>query len=246
MKFMGDVAAFKARAVGIHLLISGGILAATILWFLYVWFPGVSYWLEGGWQGTKIMAAVDLVLGPVISLVIFHPKKSRNATIFDVVIVATIQASALIAGIYSISTQRIYGYSLDREAKAFVALRAEDFEEQDESPSDLLNIGPDYPVFVFTREPETVDEKNGARIFDVASGMPESKLYFLWDPLSDHIRDLPQFASNPSYLVSGFSSKSIELNSNLIWIRLDARFGVGAFGFNQEGQLVEQVDLSRF
>lgn len=242
-----EVIIFKLRAVGIHLIISGGILAVTVAWFWFVWFPGIAFQIEGGWDGTKIMAAVDLVLGPVISLVIFHPLKSRRAIVFDVVIVATIQASALVAGIYSISTQRPLAFSLDYENNRFVTIRAEDFVEQDDEPEALLKFGDRFPVWTAPKVSRTSEEKNSVRVFEALAGLSAAHLYFLLQPLDDARFKIPEAASTPETLESGYSNNSSgQLNPNLIWVRLDGRYGVGAYGFDNNGTLVDQAVLSRF
>lgn len=91
------------QAFAIHLGLSGIIFLALLAIFFFVWYPGALIHL-GGWQGIKIVAAVDLVLGPVLTLIVFNPiKKSLK---MDLSIIAIIQATCLSYGVWVVEQQR--------------------------------------------------------------------------------------------------------------------------------------------
>lgn len=65
----------RFQAFGIHLLISFILflfLAAIIKFF---WYPGLLFETEGGWEGIKLIAGVDLVIGPLLTLIVYNIKK---------------------------------------------------------------------------------------------------------------------------------------------------------------------------
>lgn len=84
---------------GISLIIFVALLAIII----FVWYPGVFIHM-GGWQGIKIVAAVDLILGPFLTLIIFNPTKKSLP--IDLSIIALIQLSCLGYGVWTIEQQR--------------------------------------------------------------------------------------------------------------------------------------------
>ncbi len=91
------------QAFSIHLTISA-ILFLIILSIIYfVWYPGI-FIQAGGWHGIKIIAAVDLVLGPVLTLIIYN--KAKKSIKFDLSIIAALQVGSLIAGLIITERER--------------------------------------------------------------------------------------------------------------------------------------------
>ena len=84
---------------GISLIIFVALLAIITL----IWYPSVFIHM-GGWQGIKIVAAVDLILGPFLTLIIFNPTKKSLP--IDLSIIALIQLSCLGYGVWTIEQQR--------------------------------------------------------------------------------------------------------------------------------------------
>lgn len=85
----------RYKAFGIHLLISAGVLVFLVGVIALIWYPGELIEL-GGWQGIKIVAGVDLVLGPLLTLIVFDAAKKELKR--DLLIIALIQISALCYG----------------------------------------------------------------------------------------------------------------------------------------------------
>lgn len=89
-----------------HILLSGLILLTLLAFMLYAWFPGKSFLYDGGLQGLKILLPVDLVLGPVLTLIIFNPKKSLSAISTDLTVIFSIQLLALGWGLFQVHKAR--------------------------------------------------------------------------------------------------------------------------------------------
>ncbi len=96
----------KLRAASIHM----GISATIFLVFLYLivveWYPPPYFSTDGGWQGVQIMVLVDIVLGPMLTFIIFNPRKSRKEIMLDLSIIAVLQLGALAWGAYTVYNQR--------------------------------------------------------------------------------------------------------------------------------------------
>ncbi len=89
-----------------HLLFSlliFGVLAAVVF---CIWFPGPFIKISGGWSLLLLIFAVDVVCGPLLTLLLLYPGKSPQAMRIDIVLIFFIQASALIYGIHSLSQAR--------------------------------------------------------------------------------------------------------------------------------------------
>lgn len=86
-----------------HLLLSVFIFSCLIGAALFFWYPG-DLIHAGGYQGIKIIAGVDLVLGPLLTLLLFSPQK--KGLYLDLSIIAIIQVSALCYGVYALSKEK--------------------------------------------------------------------------------------------------------------------------------------------
>lgn len=92
------------RASAIHLGISAVIGLAVLALLLLVWFPGVYFEIMGASHLILVMLGVDIVLGPLITLIIFNPKKKSLP--FDLAVIALLQVSALAYGMYTMALAR--------------------------------------------------------------------------------------------------------------------------------------------
>ncbi len=88
----------RLKAFLIHLGLSLIIFLSLLYVIVYYWYPAPFFSTDGGWQGLRIIATVDIVLGPVLTLVIFNPKKPQNKIRFDLTVIGIIQFGALVSG----------------------------------------------------------------------------------------------------------------------------------------------------
>lgn len=95
-----------------HLAISFIIFLILLAIIVFAWFPGPLIHV-GGWQGIKIVAGIDLVLGPLLTLIVFNPNKKSLR--MDLSIIALFQVSALCYGSWIIHNERPYIISLSHE-----------------------------------------------------------------------------------------------------------------------------------
>ena len=61
----------RISAFLVHLGISFAIFLALAYLVVFIWYPDFFFSTDGGWQGIRIIALVDLVLGPVLTLCVF-------------------------------------------------------------------------------------------------------------------------------------------------------------------------------
>jgi len=84
------------HAAGIHLLISASIATVAISIILGVWFPGPLFEAAGGLGLLYLLVGVDVVLGPLLTLIVF--KSGKPGMKFDLAVIGTVQLAALIYG----------------------------------------------------------------------------------------------------------------------------------------------------
>jgi hypothetical protein len=95
----------RFQAAGIHFGISFGIFLICLALVFTVWYPGILSQVDDGWhRALLLIAGVDLVLGPLLTLIIFNPAKKSLK--FDLSVIVIIQLAALVAGLYTVHTTR--------------------------------------------------------------------------------------------------------------------------------------------
>jgi hypothetical protein len=115
------------KASGIHLLLSAVIGGAVVLFMLTVWYPWPLFEAAGGSHLIFVLLAVDITLGPLITLVIF--KTGKKGLKFDLTVIALLQLTALAYGLHTVYLARpVYlTFTIDR----FDLVTAKDLDPQD-------------------------------------------------------------------------------------------------------------------
>lgn len=92
------------QAFLLHFAASLVVFCALVAIMVFYWFPGQLFFMEGGWDGLKIIAPIDLVLGPALTLAFYRPWK-KNVR-FDMAVIVAVQVAALSYGVYAAYGQR--------------------------------------------------------------------------------------------------------------------------------------------
>jgi hypothetical protein len=102
---------FRFRAFALHLL--GSLLALSlILGSLYLgWYRWPGWYLADVVRVVMVMTGVDLVVGPLLTLIIANPSKTRRDLTRDVGVIVAIQLFALIYGFVSLWNGRPLYYA---------------------------------------------------------------------------------------------------------------------------------------
>jgi len=179
----------RFKAFAIHLGISAGIACLVIAVMLLLWYAPPFFSALGGRHILLILLGVDVTLGPLITLLIFNPRKNRRALTFDLSVIAMLQAAAL-----------VYGMSVLFEARpVFVVYSKGSFDLVTAnllSKADLAKAKyPKYrslpvtgPIFVYTEMPADVKEHNEV-VFAAFAGkdLPQFPQYYM--PYSEHEKE---------------------------------------------------------
>jgi cytochrome bd-type quinol oxidase subunit 2 len=85
------------KASATHLILCIVIAISVLLLMLFAWFPPPYFSSQGGKDLLFLIFSVDVVLGPLITLIIYkHGKKGLK---FDLTVIVLLQISALAYGI---------------------------------------------------------------------------------------------------------------------------------------------------
>lgn len=92
------------HASGLHLLISAAIAAVVLTLMLALWYPPPLFEAMGGNDLALILIGVDVVIGPLLTWIIFKPGKWGLR--FDLTAIAVFQIAALLYGSHIIYLAR--------------------------------------------------------------------------------------------------------------------------------------------
>ncbi|MGD8783882.1 MAG: hypothetical protein PVG75_05570 [Thioalkalispiraceae bacterium] len=175
----------KLKAFATHLGISLVIFFAILAFIIYFWYPAPFFASDGGWQGIRIIAAVDLVLGPVLTLIVFKPGKPHLK--LDLTIIGLVQASALAWGIWVVHYERpiaaVYAEG------AFTTVTANDMKSRGLDKKELKKFGERTPVWIYSDLPESTDEMQQIRIRAAQSGRSVHLFTEYYVPIDKGIRN---------------------------------------------------------
>ena len=156
------------QAAQIHLGISA-MIAALVVWImLYLWYPEPYFRVSGGQTLLLLLIGVDVVIGPLLTLIVFDPRKKQLK--LDLAIIAALQLAAL-----------AYGAGIMFNARpvyvAFAGDRFELVEANAIAPSDQAQARPGFralpltgPQVVGTRLPIDPEERERLGIAAMMGG----------------------------------------------------------------------------
>lgn len=104
------------QAGGGHLAISAIVGLLVLAAMILVWYPPPYFQASGGNDLVLLMIAVDVTLGPVLTLAVFNPAKGLGKLRLDLAIIALMQIGALAYGVHVMFVARpaYLVYAVDR------------------------------------------------------------------------------------------------------------------------------------
>lgn len=186
----------RLAAFFVHLAISlviFGVLAALVV---YVWYPDFFFTADGGWQGLRIILAVDLVAGPLLTAVVY--KAGKPSLRMDLTLIALFQAACLAGGTWVVYQERPLAlvYSDGR----FFSMSTKDYTEAGVDPAVLARLPGPWPKRVAMAMPEDPHRESDLRAEAFRSGRPLRTWHDYYVPLTPDRLDIDAEAAAPAEL----------------------------------------------
>ena len=158
----------KTKASFFHFIISLLIISITFFILLSVWYPDPFFKTSGIVAILITIIAVDLVLGPALTFVVFQPKK--KTLLFDMSIIVVIQLSALVYGVYTVyQAHPLYiVYAIDR----FTPIYTNEIETEKIRYEELKKSKITGPTLAYLEKPTDPEEMSRVTM-EVLSGKPD-------------------------------------------------------------------------
>lgn len=167
------------KAAFFHFL--GSVLVAclaAVVVFLF-WYPHPYGQLSGGRKLFAILIGVDVVCGPLLTLVLFNPRKSRREFFVDMSLVVAVQLAALSYGLYTAYQAR--PLFLVHEVDRFRVIGMMDYGDADVSkelaalPEPLKPSLFSKPIVVGIRDAASSKERQDVMVESVFGGRDYSQ-----------------------------------------------------------------------
>lgn len=158
----------KFKALLIHLGISLLIFIPILYLILFHWYPQPLFSTDGGWKGVKIMAGVDLVLGPTLTFIVY--KAGKPGLKFDFTVIGIIQAAALSWGLWTVHNE--HPVALVFSEYFFTPVTAVQLQTYNYDLHKLEQFGTQKPVMIYLNLPTDVLEKQRLRARSLSTGKP--------------------------------------------------------------------------
>lgn len=178
---------FRLRLFLSHLFLSAGIVSALAAVVLLIWYPRPLFGLQGAPFILLMIVFVDVIIGPMLTLIVASPRKLRRELIRDLTIIGTVQLAALAYGAHSLFVARpaFVVFNTDR----FDVVVANELVEDPELPyrDSRFTTAPVLgPVWVAAHPPESAEKRTRMLFSTVTQGGPDIKdlpaLYEPWPP----------------------------------------------------------------
>lgn len=188
----------RLRAGGIHLAISALVAACVVALIFLVWYPAPLAETQGVSRLLLILIAVDVTVGPLITVLIFN--RNKKSLRFDLAVVGCCQLAFLAYGLHAIHTGRpaIIAYNVDR----FDVVQAQDVDR--DSLRRAMEAGkPGLPFWrprvVFARLPDDQRQRGDLLFQSVFGGSDLPQMAEWYEPYADgsdvvlkHLRPLAE------------------------------------------------------
>ncbi|MES2945714.1 MAG: pilus assembly protein [Pseudomonadota bacterium] len=158
------------RAAGIHFLCSLIVASFAAALVFGLWYPYPYTKLSGGRELFLLVVSVDVICGPILTLVLFNPKKPKNELLRDLGLVALIQLGALGYGLQTVWQVRPLFLVQEVDRFKVIARPAVDGVLLASLPAALQPGWTSGPITVAIREPKDGEERKTVMFESVAGG----------------------------------------------------------------------------
>lgn len=183
----------RLKVSGLHLSTSAGVLLLVLGAIYFGWYRWPGWYLTGVVRLLPIIVAVDLVLGPLMTLIIANPNKSSRQLARDIACIAVVQLVALSYGAVTLWKGRplYYTYSTgELTVTQRLDLQPQEIELARERNPEFVPHWYSLPRWAWAPLPKDPKASN-AILFAVLHGGPDVNarpVYF--KPWTQGLRDL--------------------------------------------------------
>ncbi|CAN5279906.1 fimb protein [soil metagenome] len=171
----------REKAGLVHLALSTTVAAVVAVLVFQLWYPGDYGSLSGGQDLFILVMLVDIIIGPLLTLVVFASTKSTRQLRFDLFVIGVFQCAALTYGLHVVYVARpvVMVFEVDR----FRVLTIGQIDQRDLQSASaefgILSLA--GPRVLGTRKPRAGAESNQA-LWKAVGGVDIAQRPSFWQP----------------------------------------------------------------
>ena len=205
----------RVHAAGWHLLVSATIAALAALLVFGLWYPGPYRLLSGGQGLFLLVVAVDVVLGPLLTFVVFDLSKGRPHLRRDLAVIGVLQLAALVYGLHTVCVVRPVATVFEADRFRVVTASEVYLPELPKALPAYQSLPLTGPRILATRRAEGGDERNEALFMALQYGVDVSQRPGFWRPYDEARAAALQRARPIEVLLRKYEGRAVELREAL-------------------------------
>lgn len=204
----------RLRASAIHLGLSLAVALLAALLVFGMWYPYPYRQISGGRDLFLLVVTVDVILGPLITLVVFNRAKPWSELRRDLALVALTQLAALSYGLWAVSVAR--PVHLVFEIDRFRVVHAIDIPTEllPKAPPGIEALPLTGPTLLSLRPFRDNQESMDATLAAL-QGVPLAARPDLWQPYASAVPQILQAAHPVTALKVRFANRAAEIDRTL-------------------------------
>jgi hypothetical protein len=176
-----------------RLAISAAIAAGLVTLMLELWYPRPYFAAMGGDMLILLLIGVDVVLGPLITLIVFDPKKKHLR--FDLAVIAALQVAALGYGCNVMFEARpVYNVFVIDRFETISANQVDEASLAKVTAAEFRTLPLTGPKFIAARPPDNAQRQADIVISAMDGGADLANLAELYVPYAEVRQDAARVA----------------------------------------------------
>lgn len=210
----------RARAAGLHLLVSLAMAALLAALVFELWYPGPYRLLSSGRDLFFLVMIVDVILGPLLTFAVFDARKGWPHLRRDLAVIGLIQMGALGYGVHTVMVAR--PIAMVFEVDRFRVLNSAQIRltELPLAPPEYRTLPLTGPWLLGTRRPHSGKESNDA-LFAAIDGVDIGQRPLFWQPYSESKAEVLAHSRPLSLLLAHYVARRAELGRRVHALGID-------------------------
>ena len=241
------------QAASIHLGLCAVLYVVLLYLILFYWYPQPYFAADGGWEGIRLITGVDLVLGPVLTLIVY--KLGKPGLRRDLVLIGILQTVAIIWGTSLVYEQRTA--MVTYADGSFFTLNYEQVQSAGGKAIDVAERSETIPPYAFVRLPAEARVRQKLRLQALSKGLPVHQLGDYYEPLgkSNYQDVLAQGLDMNKYtaksednrqIVDRFLARHGGTAKDYAFLILNARYQEPLLALRRtDGQVIDTLNIER-
>lgn len=211
----------RARAAGVHLLISAVVAALAAVLVFGFWYPGAYRLLAGGQSLFVLLMSVDVVLGPLLTFAVFNLKKGWPHLRRDLTIIGVLQLAALLYGLHMVCLVRPVAMVFEVDRLRVIAAGDVHLPELPLARAEYRQLPLTGPWLLGLRPAQDREERNSA-LFMGLNGIDVGQRPSFWRPYPESAADALAKARPLAVLLARYPQHAASLRQRLAELKVDA------------------------